>query len=338
MATRRYPRVWQDNRLASKLLSPLGHGVALLARWRYQRAAAGRTPVVWPTAPVVVVGNISVGGTGKTPLTIWLVERARALGFRPGVVLRGYGGRDSGPTPVAADSSPEQVGDEAVLIARRTRAPVWVGKDRPAAAEGLLGDGRVNMIFSDDGLQHYRLGRDVELAVVDARRGYGNQRCLPAGPLREPVERLATVDLVLANGGWLDGAAGRFEIKPARLLPLDDDHDRPLPGRGQTVDALAGIGDPERFFAQLEALGFVVRRHPLPDHHAFSAADFQSMGDDPVIMTEKDAVKCRDLAPANAWYLPVAAEPDAATMAHCDGLLDAAVRRFEQRSRPRRAP
>jgi hypothetical protein len=170
--------------LVAKLLSPLGHGVAMLARWRYQRAIAGRTAIVWPAAPVIVVGNISVGGTGKTPLTIWLVERARALGYHPGVVLRGYGGRDNGPTAVAADSRPGQVGDEAVLIARRTRAPVWVGKDRPAAAEGLLGDGRVNMIFSDDGLQHYRLGRDVELAVVDARRGYGNQRCLPAGPLR----------------------------------------------------------------------------------------------------------------------------------------------------------
>lgn len=338
MAARRYPRAWQDNRLAAKLLSPLGHGVAMLARWRYQRAIAGRTAIVWPAAPVIVVGNISVGGTGKTPLTIWLVERARALGYHPGVVLRGYGGRDNGPTAVAADSRPGQVGDEAVLIARRTRAPVWVGKDRPAAAEGLLGDGRVNMIFSDDGLQHYRLGRDVELAVVDARRGYGNQRCLPAGPLREPVERLATVDLVLANGGRLDGATGGFDIKPARLLPLDGDNDRPVPRPGQTVDALAGIGDPARFFGQLEALGFVVRRHPLPDHHDFSAADFQSMGDDPVIMTEKDAVKCQDLAPANAWYLPVAAEPDAATTAHCDALLHEAVRRFEQRSRPGRAP
>jgi tetraacyldisaccharide 4'-kinase len=328
--------LWQDDRLGAKLLSPLGYGFAMLAQWRYRRAVAGRTPVVWPKAPVIVVGNISVGGTGKTPLTVWLVERARALGYRPGVVLRGYGGRDSGPTAVAPHGTAEQVGDEALLIARRTGAPVWVGKDRPAAAAGLLAGGAVNMVFSDDGLQHYRLGRDVELAVVDARRGYGNRRCLPAGPLREPLERLATVDLVLANGGPLHGAASGFELKAGGLLPLGGDPHRPAPQPGETIDALAGIGDPERFFVQLEALGFRIRRHPLPDHHDFSAADFESLGDGPVIMTEKDAVKCLDRAPPNAWYLPVAAEPDPATTARCDALVHEAVRRFEQRagSRP----
>lgn len=261
--------------------------------------------------PVLVVGNVTVGGTGKTPLVAWLVRYLEAAGWAPGIVTRGYGGRAGHwPQQVRPDSDPATVGDEAVVLARRTGRPVAAGPDRVAAARALVHYRHCDIVVSDDGLQHYRLARDLEVAVVDGTRRLGNGRCLPAGPLREPARRLGTVDLVVAHG---DAARGEFamEYRPEPLRRVTDENisRAPLPGRGIRVHGVAGIGDPHRFFAQLNGLGFRVTPHAFPDHHPFTPADLRLEPDLPIIMTEKDAVKCRHFAGGNTWYLPVTAEP-----------------------------
>lgn len=262
--------------------------------------------------PVIVVGNISVGGTGKTPLVIRLIELLRTAGYQPGIISRGYGGQATEwPCSVIADSSPRLVGDEPVLLAQRCRCPVVVGPDRVAAARKLLEAHPCNIIVSDDGLQHYPLRRDIEIAVIDGFRRLGNAACLPAGPLREPPSRLATVDFVVGNGmaryrEYLMVLCGDI------ALNLDD----PLVSSAlenfqqTTVHAVAGIGDPWRFFAHLRHAGLRLLEHPFPDHHAFRAEDLQFREDLPVLMTEKDAVKCRGMAPTNGWYVPVSAQLD----------------------------
>ena len=265
--------------------------------------------------PVVVVGNIAVGGTGKTPLVIWLAERMRQAGYRPGIVSRGYGGSAKRPAPVRPDSDPDVVGDEPVLLARRGACPVWVGRNRAEAARQLLAfHPEVNLILSDDGLQHYALARDVELVVVDGERGFGNGWLLPAGPLREPRARLMSVDAVVVNGGQSlpDVPVPQF------AMTLSGGHFWRL-GRvgesagaehfiGRTVSAVAGIGNPERFFRKLRQLGIQARGHALPDHHRYGAADIPA---GTVLMTEKDAVKCARFDLPDAWALAVDAEIDA---------------------------
>ena len=230
-------------------------------------------------------------------------------------------------------SDPDAVGDEALLLARRTGRPVMVGRDRPAAARALLAAAPVDLVISDDGLQHYALGRDVEIAVVDAQRRHGNGRCLPAGPLREPVERLEAVDLVVGNGAALTPGGAFFRLEPAALQPLAELTDPPAPpAPGSRVHAVAGIGHPQRFFATLTRLGYQPERHALGDHHRFRAADLHFADDRPVIVTEKDAVKCQALAPANSWFLPVMAQPDPATAERLRALLGMAKTRFAKRS------
>ena len=290
--------------------------VAALRRalFRFGLLARVRLPV-----PVVVVGNIAVGGSGKTPVVQWLVARLREAGFAPGIVSRGYGGTMEGVQRVAPDSPPSEVGDEPLLLARTCGCPVAVGADRPAAAALLVADG-CDVIISDDGLQHYRLCRDVEIVVVDAET-LGNRWLLPSGPLREPVSRLATADLVIAHGPlnpWLSASCGTIPIKRMRLV---GDELQPLGGMGRAralqelagrrVHAFAGIGRPARFFAQLEAAGLEVVRHPFPDHHRFTCGDFEVADAEPKILTAKDAVKCEPFGLANAWVLPVAAEIEA---------------------------
>ena len=308
--------LWYRNSPLSLLLMPLSWlfcAVALCRRWAYR---AGLRKVERMDVPVIVVGNISVGGTGKTPMVAWLVNLLRQQGYHPGIVSRGYGGAAKHwPQQVRPDSDPRMVGDEAVLLARRCRCPMAVGPDRPAAARALLQHTDCDIIVSDDGLQHYRLGRDVEIAVVDGVRRFGNGRCLPAGPLREPVSRLRSVDLVIVNG-----TAGPREyaltLKPGKLHKLRDPHKTcPLAKlRGQRVHAVAGIGNPRRFFELLKSHGLEVIEHPFPDHHPYRSEDlrFDGGGDDelPVLMTEKDAVKCQPFAAANHWYLPVDAQLD----------------------------
>jgi tetraacyldisaccharide 4'-kinase len=268
--------------------------------------------------PVIVVGNLTVGGSGKTPLVIWLAQQLRERGLRPGVVLRGYGGRAAAgrvPQLVEADSDVALVGDEALLLRLRAGTPVAVGRDRAGAAQRLLAAG-VDVIIADDGLQHLRLARDFEIAVLDAARGVGNGYLLPAGPLREPPQRLSTVDAIVINGeaGGSLGAAGG---KRSFVMRLTGDWLRTLAGTGEgvalatlagkRVHAIAGIGNPQRFFAQLAAAGLDVVAHAFPDHHRYRAAELEFGDDLPLLMTEKDAVKCRPFAAANRWYLPVAA-------------------------------
>ncbi|NHC07277.1 tetraacyldisaccharide 4'-kinase [Azonexus fungiphilus] len=308
-------RQWFQRRLtpALWLLLPLLLPLHLLfvagAAWRRRRARPVRLAV-----PVVVVGNLIVGGAGKTPLTLWLAGELRARGWHPGIVSRGYGAALAAPRPVTAASSPAEVGDEPLLLARRSALPVWVGRDRAAAGAALLAaHPEVDVLLCDDGLQHYRLARDVELAVFD-RRAAGNGWRLPLGPLREPLSRLSTVDAVIGNDFAAQSLAG---ATPAFAMSLQagefwrlGEPGRRCPAaalRGRKLHAVAGIGDPQRFFATLRGLGLDFIAHPFADHHAYVAADLAFADDAVLLMTEKDAVKCAGLTTGEAWVLPVEA-------------------------------
>lgn len=281
--------------------------------------------------PVVVVGNITVGGSGKTPLVAALALALSRRGFHPGIVSRGYG-RDAAngePLQVGADDDPRRVGDEPLLLAR-AGYPVVVANDRVAAGRALLsGNPECDVILSDDGLQHYRLARSVEIAVVDAVRGLGNRCLLPAGPLREPVSRLRAVDAIVMLSAGPDTAPpiypGTFAMRLVgdRLVRVDD----PLTSAPASafarsdVHALAGIGHPERFFAQLAAIGIVATPHRFRDHHRFVAADLDIAGAQAILMTEKDALKCEGFADERCWYLPVLACVDDGLITLVEGKL-----------------
>lgn len=282
----------------------------LLYRFGWRRSS--RLPV-----PVVVVGNISVGGAGKTPLTLALVKWLQDAGYRPGIISRGYGGRTRHPMPVMADSDPGLVGDEPVLLALRSRCPVWVARERVEAGRRLLVfHPEVDVLVADDGLQHYALARDFEVAVVDGQRGLGNGWLLPAGPLRESARRLRQVDAVVLNGGGpsrpplqgrtfgmnLRGERFRNLLDPARVVSAAELGPGPL-------HALAAIGHPQRFFDHLSGLGIACVPHPFPDHHVYTGEDLPS---GTLLMTEKDAVKISTLAAEqgleDCWVLAVDAE------------------------------
>ncbi|MET0580925.1 MAG: tetraacyldisaccharide 4'-kinase, partial [Pseudoxanthomonas sp.] len=272
--------------------------------------------------PVVVVGNISVGGTGKTPLTIALVQRLQSQGWNPGVASRGYGRRDqASPAWVESGTAPTEGGDEPVLIARRTGVKVRVDRDRAAAARALVAAG-CDIVVCDDGLQHYRLHRDLEIEVIDGGRRYGNNRLLPAGPLREPPQRSAQCDFRVVNGGDASFGEWPMQLRADQALPLQGGRSRPLTSfGGHRVHAVAGIGNPKRFFEMLRSLGIGVVPHAFADHHRYVASDFDFGSELPVLMTEKDAVKCAGLA--NEWYysVPVTAElPEAFWVALLDKL------------------
>jgi tetraacyldisaccharide 4'-kinase len=267
---------------------------------------------VWHApVPVIVVGNIVVGGSGKTPLTIWLADFLKAQGYRPGIVSRGYGGHASLPQEVKPTDDAALVGDEPLLIARRSSCPVWIGKHRPSAVQGLLGaHPECNVLVCDDGLQHYRLGRDIEIAVMDGCRCFGNGMLLPAGPLREPLSRMGNVDAVVTNGG--KAAQGAFLMRLTggvfRNL-LDGSRTASAADFAQlNLHAIAGIGNPRRFFDALEELGLKCETHPFPDHHPYRPAELQFEGAQAVLMTEKDAVKCTAFAQPTWWYLEVSTE------------------------------
>lgn len=264
-------------------------------------------------APVIVVGNLTTGGSGKTPLVIRIVEYLQQQGWRPGVVSRGYGaGARHWPQFVDEYSDPFYAGDEPVLIARRTGCPVMVDPDRANAVESLLASGVCDVVISDDGLQHYRMGRDVEIVVVDGERRIGNGWCLPAGPLREPWRRQRQADFVVCNGGRPGPGEFAMQLRAQSAVNLlDPALRRPLAEfGGVAVHALAGIGDPQRFFALLRASGLSIEAHPYPDHYPYAARDLIGLKDDPVIMTEKDAIKCHRFATGNMWYVPVVTEID----------------------------
>ncbi|UOA07993.1 tetraacyldisaccharide 4'-kinase [Methylobacter sp. S3L5C] len=262
--------------------------------------------------PVIVVGNITVGGTGKTPLVIWLARFLKDSGFNPGIISRGYGGQaQSWPQPVTADSDANQVGDEALLIATQTGCPMAVGPLRVEAAKMLLSQADCNVILSDDGLQHYALNRTIEIAVIDGERRFGNGHCLPAGPLREPIERLQRVDFVIVNGEKYEDHEFSMQLVGQTLVNVVTGEQKPLPEfNAVECHALAGIGNPERFFKQLEVAGLICATHSFPDHYSFQRHDIDFGDNKPVLMTEKDAVKCTEFAGLQHWYLPVKAVPD----------------------------
>jgi tetraacyldisaccharide 4'-kinase len=303
---------WYTRNPLSLMLLPLAGVYCLLSIARGLGYRYGLFTELRLDVPVIVVGNITVGGAGKTPFVAWLVTWLQARGLRPGIVARGYRGRaTSWPQAVSTDTDPLLVGDEPVMLVRQTGCPVVVGPNRVAAARQLVTAHQCNIIVSDDGLQHYRLARDFEIAVVDGSRREGNGFCLPAGPLREPRSRLQRTDLVLVRGKREPEESG-FDVLPVQLVNvLDATITRPLETfSGTAVHAVAGIGYPQRFFDSLCDAGLELIEHPFPDHHDYHATDFPFTNGDPVVMTEKDAVKCHAFARDNWWYLDVAVMPD----------------------------
>lgn len=309
-------RHWKRITPVSVLLYPLSllfRAAVALRRAAYRGGilSATRLPV-----PVIIAGNLTVGGTGKTPLVLWLASFLRERGRRPGVVSRGYRGTERGPAAVPADGDPRRFGDEPVLLARRSGSPVWIGADRALAARALLAaHPECDVILSDDGLQHYRLARDVEI-VVRPPGTPGNGWLLPAGPFREPAARAADADAIVALAGPSTAEDGAFSmcLEGSSFYNLlnPDLWAGPDRFRNRRVQAVAGIGDPERFFRQLQGLGITFEARPFPDHHAFSATDLAFPGADAVLMTEKDAVKCQPYADEHHWVLRVDARVDPA--------------------------
>jgi tetraacyldisaccharide 4'-kinase len=264
--------------------------------------------------PVIVVGNISVGGTGKTPLTLWLVKQLIGEGWHPVILSRGYrrsAKQHTPPRPVSPDDNPNDVGDEPLLMAQRELCPVWIGNDRPAVAQRMLeAHSECDVIVCDDGLQHYRLKRDLELVVVDGNRRYGNRLMLPAGPLREPISRLQEADAVVVNGGAVSDSEFSmrlegtqfFNLLNPRLISNANDF------AGQRLHAIAGIGHPQRFFRHLEQLGLNCTTHSFADHYFYLSSDLDFKDADAILMTEKDAVKCAGFATEKLWVLRVDAQ------------------------------
>ena len=305
-----FDRIWYGKHPASAFLAPIGLLYRSVVSLRKTAYSSGLLQTYDPGVPIIIVGNLTVGGTGKTPLVIWLARFLQSQGYKPGIVSRGYGGRaKTWPQQVRPDSDPNVVGDEAIVIARRTDCPIAVGPNRAENVRALMEHADVDVVISDDGLQHYRLHRSVEIAVVDGVRRFGNGRCLPAGPLREPLSRLKEVDMIVTNG-----IAGRGEFamnyrmnqvnslkgdKPA--LPIEAFNSK-------KAHAVAGIGHPEKFFSMLRSKGILCERHPFRDHKKFRTQDLVFDDDLPVLMTEKDAVKCENFALDNSWYIPIEAE------------------------------
>jgi tetraacyldisaccharide 4'-kinase len=306
---------WSRITFLHLLLIPLSLLFALLVLLR--RALYRRGLLELPV-PVIVVGNISVGGTGKTPLTIALAQQLCLCGWHPLIVSRGYGGAALKPQQVTENCIARQVGDEPLLMCRRNICPVWIGKDRVAAASAaLLAHPEIDVVLCDDGLQHYRLQRDVEIAVIDGTRGFGNGLMLPAGPLREPAARLSTVDAVVVNGGNALAGQYRMSVSGAVFYNLCDPGQTVAAEHFKTLNnhAVAGIGSPQRFFGHLQTLGINFTPHPFPDHHPYIESDL-SFDCDALLMTEKDAVKCAAFADSRYWVLRVDAQIDPALIDH----------------------
>ena len=292
--------------------------------------------------PVISVGNLSMGGTGKTPLVAWLSTHLAACGLRVAIVSRGYGGRAKGVTRATIHSRASEVGDEPLLLARRAQATVFVGKDRVAASRRAVEEG-ADLVLTDDGLQHLRLVRDCEIVVIDGQRGFGNGCVLPRGPLRESARRLRRVNAVVVNGPLKPGfSLPSFVTHTAFNMRLRPGDARPVAGngalrslssfRGTGVHAVAAIGNPQRFFDMLRDAGLTLYEHPLPDHHPFKSGDLNFGDNLPVLMTEKDAVKCAAFADERCWYVPVTAEFDESQARALVDLVIARVNAFNARA------
>lgn len=282
-------------------------GVISFRRLLYQRGIKKTTSF---PVPIIIVGNITVGGNGKTPLVIYLIELLKQRSYKPGVVSRGYGGKaDHYPYHVQQDSDPCVVGDEPLLIARRTGIPVVVDPDRVQAVKSILAQTDCNVIVSDDGLQHYALDRDIEITVIDGSKGYGNGYCLPAGPMREPISRLKAVHFRINTQ---PKQPYEYEMKVRYLHFIDlnepDTHVESSYFNNQTIHAIAGIASPHRFFSALRELGLTIIEHAFPDHYQYCRKDLDFGKGAVLMMTEKDAVKCAQFKIANSWYLPISAD------------------------------
>lgn len=311
-------KIWYGHSRKVWLLVPLSRLYELILTVRNSLYRFGIFKTHSVDMPVVIIGNITVGGTGKTPLTIWLAKTLRDRGMVPGIVSRGYRG-NVGATPVVAepDSDPAIVGDEAILLATDSGCAVVVHPDRVAAARKAIEIG-ADVIIADDGLQHYRLGRDFEVAVIDGHRGFGNGRLIPAGPLREKPARLDTVDKVVVQRRAPDQQVLRrssdrrpvyFDLKPTAIHRLDGSEAGTIADfAGRVVHAVAGIGNPERFFRSLESFGMIVKRHALADHADIAPGDLNFGDDIDILMTGKDAVKCRFPEAGRCWRVEVEVE------------------------------
>ncbi len=322
----RLVNAWYQGHPALCLLRPLEWLYRAVVRRKRRRFVAGLSPSYRAPVPVIVVGNITVGGTGKTPLILYLIEHCRARGLRVGVVSRGYGAQPpSLPWRVRAEQSAREAGDEPLLLVQRSGVALMIDPDRARAVQALLSAESLDLILCDDGLQHYRLARDLEMVLIDAARGLGNRRCLPAGPLREPQERLQSVDALLWNGASSDSHEGfGFTLQPTALVNVASGERQALDffPPGQALHAVAGIGNPQRFFRTLEALNWQPIAHAFADHATYSAAALAFSPSLPLLMTEKDAVKCRAFAQPDWWYLAVDARPSPAFSAWLDTQLD----------------
>lgn len=337
----RLTRLWYRESAGPSFLQPLAWLYGLVSGLRRHAYARGWLKSLRAGKPVIVVGNLTVGGTGKTPLVAWLAEQLSASGLRVGIVSRGYGRSKREPESVHAESDWRDVGDEPMLLRQLTGCDTVVAQDRLAGARRLVALG-VDVVIADDGLQHLRLARDCEVVVVDGARGFGNGRLLPAGPLREPAARVAMASVVVVNGVPEHASlmAGDGRLPPATLqMSLFGAEAHRLDGlagpqplehfSGQRVHAVAGIGNPGRFFRDLRARGIDVIEHPFADHHPFAAADLTFSDDLPVLMTQKDAVRCRSLGDARLWFVPVVARFGAAQGAE---LLDRVIRSLAPRA------
>jgi tetraacyldisaccharide 4'-kinase len=337
MLGQKLEKMWYEARSAPLWLVPFSliYGAAMALRnFLYRIGLRHRVKV---GVPVVVVGNLTVGGTGKTPLVAWLASKLAAVGLRVAIVSRGYGGRARGVTRVTVHSRASEVGDEPLLLARHAQATVFVGRDRVAAAKAAVAD-KADIVISDDGLQHLALVRHCEIVVIDGQRGFGNGCLLPRGPLRESPRRLRRVNAVVVNGSI---TAPQFQLPPMvtsthfsmQMRPGDA---RPVSGgaalrsiasfRGSGVHAVAAIGNPQRFFDTLREAGLTLYEHPMPDHHAFKSGDLNFGDSLPVLMTEKDAVKCAAFADNRCWYVPVTAE---FAESEARGLIDLVLARVQ---------
>ncbi len=304
------PRFWyQEFSITAQVLRPLAWAYRLItalrvALYKHEVFKSYRAPM-----PVIIVGNITAGGTGKTPLVIALVKALQQWGYQPAVISRGYGAKAKQyPKLVKPTDTPDEVGDEPLLIAQSVTCPVVIDPKRVNAVKYLVEHTQCNIIISDDGLQHYALQRDLEIAVIDGTRRLGNCLRIPAGPLRESPQRLQQVDFVINNGASNTNEIS-MQLAPGDLVNVADPEQRMSPERLQNQEfiAMAGIGAPARFFNTLEQLGLKFIKHPLPDHYNYQAADLKFAGNLPIVMTQKDAVKCQAFAATNHWYLPIKA-------------------------------
>lgn len=300
-------KIWYQGHPAKWLLLPLSALFWLISSIRRLGFRLGLKRQTQLPVPVIVVGNITAGGSGKTPTVLYLIELLRQQGWRPGVVSRGYGASIDGELEVRTGMTPAEVGDEPAMIALRTGIPMVVGASRVKAAHQLLANHDVNVILCDDGLQHYQLGRDIEILVIDGERRFGNGLLIPAGPLREGLWRKNTVDFSLCNGQNAEAGEFAMTLQPSALLPVLPGADATPPSVGDEINAMAGIGNPQRFFSALSAQGYkIAAAHEFADHMAYQASDIATIDNGlPLLMTEKDAVKCREFAKQHWWYVAV---------------------------------